>query len=325
MSAKKRICVVGGGHWGKNHIKTLYNMGCLGGIVDLSLSRLSELHSLYPATNYYNRVEDSLINNYDGYTIATPAETHYTIGAQLLSEGKNVMIEKPFTLSVEEAERLVVLSKENNCKLMVGHLMLFHPAIQKIKQLVKSGRIGKIMYLYLSRLNYGRIRNNENVVYSFAAHDIAILNYLMDDLPLSVEAYGDDLFKRDIHDVVTAHFSYHNNVKAYLFVSWMAPFKEQNLFIVGEKGMLTFDNSSKENKIFLFDRFLNWNKDIPVMIEEEAEAIHIEPCEPLRNELVYFVNHFDSDITINDGQSALEVVKLLKKITDIIKERGNSE
>ena len=175
---KKNICVVGAGNWGKNHIKTLHELSSLGGIVERDESLRSSFKKKYPYLNTYSNLDQALGANYDGFIVATPAETHYSIAKSIILHKKCLLVEKPITLSVEHAESLVRLAKENDVSLMVGHVLLFHPAIIKIKQIIDSGRIGQLQYIYSNRLNLGKVRTEENVFWSLAPHDISIFQTL---------------------------------------------------------------------------------------------------------------------------------------------------
>mgnify|MGYP000925113698 FL=1 len=178
---RKLLCVVGGGYWGKNHIKTLYEMGNLGGIVEKDKGRLDDHLSKYNVQGFGD-LEDAIKEKFDGYIVATPAITHYAIGKKLLESGLNVLIEKPMTLSSDHAKKLVEIAMKSGVELMVGHVLLFHPAIKKIKEIIDSGKLGKLYYVYSNRLNFGKVRTEESVFWSFAPHDISILNYLIGDI-----------------------------------------------------------------------------------------------------------------------------------------------
>ena len=186
----KKVCVVGAGDWGKNHIATLDSLDSLSAIVDFDQKTISRFQKLYPKINCHESVEEALKNNYDGYVISTPADTHFSIAKKIILSGKHVLIEKPMTLSVEESEEIVFIAKEKKINVLVGHVLLFHPAIKKIKKLIKNGRIGELQYLYSNRLNLGKVRNQENVFWSLAPHDIAIFQYLTGSHPKKFTQLG---------------------------------------------------------------------------------------------------------------------------------------
>ena len=314
---EKKICVIGGGYWGKNHIKTLYEMGNLGGIVETDKDRLAEHLSKY-AVQGFSDLEDAIKESFDGYIVATPAITHYPIGKKLLSKGLNVLLEKPMTLSTEHAQELVEIAKESNARLMVGHVLLFHPAIKKIKEIVDSGKLGKLYYAYSNRLNFGKVRTEEDVFWSFAPHDISVLNYLIGAPALEIKAKGSKYLQDNVYDVTMAQFTYPNNVHAHIFVSWLHPFKEQRLIVVGEKGMISFEDSSKDKSIIYYDKHVDFVEHQPILLAEPDEIISYEKKLPLTEELKYFIENLDGNIEIADGKSGIEVVKVLETVQKLI-------
>lgn len=177
----KKICVVGGGKWGQNHIRTLYQLGNLGGIVEANSEYLSELLKLYPVEGFIE-LEQALEKDFDGFTVAVPAPLHYEVTKKIIESGKSVLVEKPMTLSTETSRELVELAERKGVQLMVGHVLLFHPAIRKIKEIIDSGELGNLYYLYSNRLNLGTVRTEENVFWSFAPHDISVLDYFVGHL-----------------------------------------------------------------------------------------------------------------------------------------------
>ena len=314
---ERKICVIGGGYWGKNHIKTLCEMGNLGGIVETDKDRLAEHLSKY-AVQGFSDLEDAIEETFDGYIVATPAITHYPIGKKLLSKGLNVLLEKPMTLSTEHAQELVEIAKESNARLMVGHVLLFHPAIKKIKEIVDSGKLGKLYYAYSNRLNFGKVRTEEDVFWSFAPHDISVLNYLIGAPALKIEAKGSKYLQDNVYDVTMAQFTYLNNVHAHIFVSWLHPFKEQRLVVIGEKGMLSFEDSSKDKNILYYDKHVDFVEQHPILLAEPDEVISYEKKLPLTEELKYFIENLDGNIEIADGKSGIEVVKVLETVQKLI-------
>ena len=200
-----------------------------------------------------------------------------------------MLIEKPMSLSAEHSEELVRIADETKASLMVGHLLLFHPAIRKIKELIDSGKIGRLYYLYSTRLNLGTVRTEENVFWSFAPHDISVLDYLIGENAVSIEAKGAKFLQNNIYDVTMAQFTYPGNVHAHIFVSWLHPFKEQRLVVIGSKGMLSFDDSSQEKNILYYNKRIDWANGRPVKVEHPDEIIFYEKGMPLEEELKYFL------------------------------------
>lgn len=314
----KKICVVGAGHWGENHVKTLYRMGNLGGIIENNSQRLNEILEKFKPVQGHNCIEDALECGYDGYIVATPAETHFQIGSILLKEKQSVLIEKPLCLRSMDSLKLVNLAEAYKSKLMVGHLMLFHPAIIKIKELIDEGRIGDLRYVYSNRLNLGIVRRSENALWSLAPHDISILNYLTGELPDTIKASGGCYLQKGIDDVVFVSYDYPGNIKAHIFVSWLHPFKEHRLVAVGSKAMLVFEDSSPEKNILLYDSGIELIDRNPIKREKPAEIICYEASSPLENELNYFIGHLDSEITVADGKSGHNVVEILEKTDECL-------
>lgn len=311
-----KICVIGSGRWGLNHINTLNTLKCLGGIVDIDEARLNTLSQKYSNIQFYTSVEDAINSNFDGYVVATTAETHFKIAKDLLEHGKNVLVEKPMALSEIEANELVNLSKKNNCNLLVGHQLLFHPAIIKIKELVSSGTIGELLYISSSRKNLGTVRKKENVIWSFAPHDISIINYLTQMNPKSINSFASSFLQEGIFDRADIEFSYDSNLKAYIHVSWLNPTKEQKLVVVGDRGMITFDDASSSKEIILDKKWINKTGDMPVIVNDGVEIIEYQPSMPLENELKYFINLIQNSLNLENGLMGYSVVNILEKISN---------
>jgi len=313
----KKLCVIGGGRWGQNHIRTLHDMGSLGGIVETVEQRRNELAQTYGVEGF-STVDDAVSHGFDGFIVATPAETHYPIGKTILESGNHVLIEKPMTLSSKDGEELVAIAAEKSVNLMVGHILLFHPAITKIKELISSGRIGKLAYLYSNRLNFGTVRTKENVFWSFAPHDISVLDYLVGNPSMGVRASGGKYLQNGIDDITMANLIYPENIKSHIFVSWLHPFKEQRLVVIGSEGMISFEDSSDEKDIHLYNKKFEIENGVPRKIESSSEIIPYNKSSPLQNELQYFIDNLDEKIEIADGQSALEVVRVLEKVQELL-------
>lgn len=314
----KNLCVIGCGRWGQNHIKTLSQLGCLAAIAESNPQRLNELLETYPSVKGFTDVEKAIEANFDGYILATPAETHYTVGKKLLEKGLHVLIEKPMTLCSEHSKELVDIAKKTGAKLMVGHILLFHPAINKIKEVIAEGKLGELYYVYSTRLNLGTVRTEENVFWSFAPHDISVLDYLIGSPAIKIDAKGAKFLQNNIFDVTMTQFEYPNNIHAHIFVSWLHPFKEQRLVVIGNKGMISFDDSSKDKDIYFYDKHIDFVEGKPIKVEQPDEIIPYEKAAPLAKELTYFMEHLDKTIEIADGTSGYEVVKVLEKVQHII-------
>ena len=316
----KSICVIGGGRWGQNHIRTLFEMGNLGGIVEANPKRLQELMEQYPVKGF-QEVEMALKENFDGFTIAAPAPLHYDIAKLLLEHGKSVLVEKPMTLSSETSLELVELAKAKGAQLMVGHVLLFHPAIVKIKELIDNGKIGELYYIYSNRLNLGTVRTEENVFWSFAPHDISVLNYFVGEISECIESKGAKFLQKNVYDYTMTQLTYPNNIHAHIFVSWLHPFKEHRMVVIGSRGMISFEDSSPEKEIKFYNKHIEFEQGIPIKVENPTEIIPYEQKQPLTEELKYFVENLDKKIEIADGRSGYEVVKVLEKAQELIDEK----
>ena len=308
----KSICVIGAGYWGKNHIKTLSKLNVLRGIVEQDKATLKMFLNKYPGVNGHSKIEEALLKDYDGYTIATPAKTHFEIAKTIINAQKNVLIEKPMALSIEEAEQLVILSEKNKINAMVGHVLLFHPAVKKIKELLKRGDIGDLQYLYSNRLNLGKVRTEENVFWSLAPHDIAIFQYLTDSTPKKINATGSTFLQQGIPDSTLTQLEYENGVKGHIFVSWLHPFKEHRLVVIGSEAMISFEDSLDDKPLKLYSKKIDLKSGIPEKVDGPVKMIPFDNRMPLDLEMEYFINHLENKKPeISNIKHGYEVVKTL--------------
>ena len=306
----KKICVIGGGRWGENHVRTLHEMGNLGAVVDTNVPRLNELREKY-GMEAYSQLEEAIAHGYDGYVVSTSAETHYAIAKRLLSLGLATLIEKPMTMRVDEAEELVEIARASGANFMVAHILLFHPAINKIKELIDSGAIGELYYMYSTRIKFGVVRTEENVFESFAPHDLATLNYFAGAPAGNMILHRGYFLQKDVCDYVLAFLEYPNNVKAHIQVSWLHPFKEQRVVVVGSKGMIWFDDAG-DKQVRLCNKHIEWVNGIPSCEETESAVIPVDYSQmPLERELRYFVEHTDQAPAYSTGADGLALVKAL--------------
>ena len=315
-AAERRICVVGAGGWGKNHVRTLHQLGFLGAIVDVDARRREDLAKQYPETPIHATVEESLAGGYAGYVVATPAPTHYDVTRQLLDAGKHVLVEKPIALVVDQARDLCRRARRKGVNLMVGHVLLFHPAIHKIRELIDAGKIGRLQYLYSNRLNLGTVRTEENILWSFAPHDVSIFQYLVGTRPLSVESRGAVFLQPGIHDTTMTMLRYPDNVVGHIFLSWLHPYKEHRIVVVGSKGMLSFDDSSEQKELLFYEKGIDFVQGAPVRRDGPTEKIPYDQKPPLTEELKYFAARLDgSPAAIATGEDGVEVLEILQQAT----------
>lgn len=249
-----------------------------------------------------------------GVALATPAETHFYLAREAILAGKHVYVEKPLTLEEEDAEELIKLAADSKRVLMIGHLLHYHPGFIKLKELAATGELGRINYIYSHRLNLGKIRREENILWSFAPHDISMILSLAGEEPEQVEATGGYYLHKKIADVTTTHLDFPSGLKAHIFVSWLHPFKEQKLVVVGDKKMAVFDDTkSWEEKLLLYAHRINWEQNVPVPTKAEPERVQIEQNEPLRCECEHFLKCMaKGERPRTDGQEGLRVLKIFK-------------
>ena len=316
----KKICVVGGGVWGKNHIRTLHKLGCLGGIVDSNPNTLIDLKKQYPDIPTFSSLSSSFDSVFSGYVVATTANTHYEVAKSIINKKISVLIEKPMTLNVSEAEKLLKYAKDNKVGILIGHVMLFHPAIQKIKDLIDCGKIGKVQYIYSNRLNLGQVRKEENVFWSFAPHDISILQYLTNSFPIKINTMGGAFLQNNIFDSTITFLEYPANIKAHIYLSWLHPFKEHRIVVIGSNGMISFEDSAQNKPLKFYDKKFIVDKDNFKKIDGETEQIDYSHLPPLENELSYFIDNLDYGFSISNGKTGLEVVKILSSASEKIKD-----
>ena len=315
--AMKKICVIGGGRWGENHVRTLHEMGNLGAVVDMNAARLEELKEKYGMATYTD-LDEAIANGYDGYVVSTSAETHYAIGKKLLGLGLPTLIEKPMTMHIEESEELVEIAKEHNANFMVAHILLFHPAINKIKELIDNGEVGDVYYMYSTRIKFGVVRTEENVFESFAPHDLATLNYFAGGPAETMTLHRGFFLQKDVCDYVLAYLEYPNNVKAHIQVSWLHPFKEQRVVVVGSKGMIWFDDAG-DKQVRLSRKTVEFRNvknagGLPKLIDAESEIIPVDYSQmPLERELRYFAAHLDTPPEYSTGADGYALVKALEE------------
>jgi UDP-2-acetamido-3-amino-2,3-dideoxy-glucuronate N-acetyltransferase len=293
---KANIAVVGSGYWGKNLLRNFNELGVLQLICDKDEELLRQFKDQYPKLETCLALNDVLRRkDIEGIVIATPAETHYSLAREALLSGKHVYVEKPLVLDEKQAEELIDLSLQQDRILMVGHLLQYHPVFLHLKNMVATGEMGRVNYIYSHRLNLGKIRREENILWSFAPHDISMILGIAGEEPETVLATGGNYLHNKIADVTTTHMAFPSGLRAHIFVSWLHPFKEQKLVIVGEKKMAVFDDTRPwEDKLWLYPHSIEWQNNVPVPNREEPEKPIIEQKEPLKEGLpAVFKQHFE--------------------------------
>ena len=284
------VCVVGCGYWGKNLIRSFSALQSLYAVCDLDTDRAHVLAKLYPEAVCFDSYEavlaDSAVN---AVVLATPAERHYDMALAALRAGKDVFVEKPLALEWQDGIEMVETARECGRILMVGHLLHYHPAIIRLKQLIDSGVLGRIEYIYSNRLSMGKIRREENALWSFAPHDISVILSLVGHLPLQVTATGGAYLQPNIADVTVSHLLFDHGTRAHIFVSWLHPYKEQRLVVIGSKQMAVFEDSRPDHKLMLFNKQIAMKDGAFEATKTEGVVVDFDMTEPLLAECRHFV------------------------------------
>ena len=323
MTRETNIAVIGAGYWGKNLVRNFYELGALKAICDKQKGLRAHYKEKYTGTSFTGDLQ-SLLNDkdIDALVIATPAETHYTLVREALLAGKHVFVEKPLALDIAHGAELVSLAEQKGLVLMVGHILQYHPAVLKLKALIDNGDLGKIQYIYSNRLSIGKIRAEENILWSFAPHDISVILMLLAEFPVTVQATGGEYLQSRIADVTMTTFEFRSGVKGHIFVSWLHPFKEQKLVVVGDRKMAVFDDVSNE-KLFLYPHKIEWKERIPVASKAQPEIVPLTMEEPLRAECQHFLDCVrDHTRPRTNGNEGLQVLQVLQACQESLNSLG---
>jgi len=307
-----RVAVVGSGYWGKNLVRTFHALGALECVCDVREEVRREVQSRYGVrtTGSFEAILGE--PGIQGIAVAAPAAQHYDLVKQCLQHGKDVYVEKPLALTLSEGQELVQLAAEHGQLLMVGHILEYHPAVLELKRLVREGHLGSVRYIYSSRLNLGKLRTEENILWSFAPHDISAMLFLLDELPHQVSAHGGTYVNSHIVDTTVTTCDFKSGAKAHFFVSWLHPFKEQKLVVIGGKQMAVFDDVETERKLTVFSHRIEWIDRTPIVQKAAGQVIPIENKEPLREECAHFLQCIRTrQSPRTNGASALRVMQVL--------------
>lgn len=310
--SEAHIAVIGAGYWGKNLVRNFAQLEALHTVCEANPELQSRVRDLAPHSAFVSDFQGVLDHpDIKGLVIATPAVTHYELSLRALQAGKDVFCEKPLALKYREARHLHEVAETHGRILMVGHILEYHPAILALQDLLSQGELGELRYLYSHRTNLGKVRREENILWSFAPHDIAVILRLVGDLPFQVIANGGAYVQPNIADVTMTQLSFDNGVAAHVFVSWLNPFKEQKLVIVGSKKMAVFDDVAKS--LMLYDQRVDLRAGEPIPIKGEGIAVEYANDEPLRLECQAFLEAIKSrKEPTTSSQSGLHVLKVLQ-------------
>lgn len=310
---EKFIGLIGLGYWGKNILRNLYELGAIHMACDTDPGTLEERKAKFPGLNYTASFGEMLKTpSIRAIAIAAPAAAHYELARRALEAGKDVFVEKPLSLTMREGEELVSLAGKESRILMVGHILQYHPAVTKLKELISSGELGKVQYIHSNRLNIGKLRTEENILWSFAPHDISVILMLLGEEPVRVQAFGGYYLNDGVYDTTLTALDFRNGVKGHIFVNWLHPYKEQKLIVVGSKAMAVFDDVSEE-KLFIYSHKIEWKDGkVPVTVKAEPRVVPIGEGEPLKEELKHFIECVqERKRPRTDGEEGLRVLNVL--------------
>ena len=325
------LACVGTGYWGKNLVRSYYNLpgSHLKVCCDLKAESLEMIGAQYAGvgvtTDYEQVIEDPGI---DAVVLASPPTMHFEMARKALQVGKHVYVEKPMTLKVEDARDLCRLAEEKNLVLMVGHLLEYHPGILRLKQLIESGDLGEIYYLYTQRVNLGIIRKDENALWSLAPHDISIVLFLLGMEPDTVSARGECYLQPGIEDVVFCNLHFADGKMGQIQVSWLDPHKIRKLTVVGSKKMAVFDDVETTEKIRIYDKGYDKKEyasygDSLMLRSGEITIPAVDMTEPLKTECQHFLDCIQRGETPrSDGRDGLRVVRVLDAADKSMKSDG---
>jgi predicted dehydrogenase len=326
------VAVAGVGGWGRNLARNYFQIpdSTLRYICDLDAKRLAQMQRQLPGTRTTTDFQDLVADpELHAIVVATPAPTHYSLCKRALEAGKDVYVEKPFVLHAIEAEELIRLAERQGRILMVGHLLLYHPVVTRMKQVIESGELGDVYYLYNQRVNLGTVRGDENALWSFAPHDISVILHLLGQEPTDVSARGQSYLQPGVEDVVFITLNFNQRSMAHIHVSWLDPHKIRKLTIVGSKKMVVFDDLESTEKLRIYDKSAEQATDYNTFAEYitlrfgDIAIPHVRVDEPLRLECQHFLECVATrKQPLTDGRDGLRVVKVLEAAQRSLEKNG---
>jgi UDP-2-acetamido-3-amino-2,3-dideoxy-glucuronate N-acetyltransferase len=308
------LCVVGAGYWGKNLVRTFHELGVLYAVCDVNPATLRAFEEPHPDAQLIpdprHVLEDSRI---DAVAIAAPAELHFALAKQALEAGKHVFCEKPLALRASEGRMLCELADSAGRVLQVGHLLEFHPAVIAMASLVAQGELGELWYAWSNRLKFGRFRTEENVLWSFAPHDISILNAVLGRAPVQVSAASQTCVTQGVADVAVVRLEFAGALRAHIHVSWLNPFPERKVVVVGSRRMAVFDDLAEGTQLQVFETGQRREDGVPVALPVRGKPIETPGEPPLLAECRHFLDCIERGVRPRtDGESALKVLRVLE-------------
>ena len=294
-------------------MRNFHLLGRLSGLCDVDGKRAEALGAQYPGTRVYAFEEALADPGLNAIAIATPAAQHAPMAIAALNAGKDVFVEKPLALTAEDGRAMLETSRRQGRLLMVGHLLIHHPAIKAIQQLLRAGELGRLEYIYSNRLAMGKVRQEENALWSFAPHDISIILMLIGHMPIEVTAVGGTYLQPNIADVTISSFLFERGARAHVFVSWLHPYKEQRLVVIGSKKMVVFEDSRPSDKLMLFDKEIAWRDGQIEVTQPKGTPVPYASEEPLRNECAHFIECVETGSEpLTPGEDGVKVLEVLE-------------
>ncbi|HBW46925.1 TPA: hypothetical protein DEF17_03195 [bacterium] len=327
-----KLAVVGLGYWGPNLVRAFNEVSEIGvsALVDADANRLEFAGKIAPHAKRFTSIENMLGEDLNAVVLATPAETHFELGMKVLESGKDLFVEKPITLNYDEAIQLSEFAKKNERVLMVGHLLLYHPAYIETERRLREGGLGALRYLYARRVNLGIVRSCENALWSLAPHDIAVSNWLVGKNAEAVQAVGFSFLQKEIEDVVFYTIKYQDGIIFHGHVSWLDPQKVRELSVIGTEKMAVIDDTAATEKLKIFDRkietqrqqFTTYGQFLSIQTGDILLP-RLPSAEPLKNEAKHFIECVrDRKKPLSDGFSGAKVIKILNALTESLKGKG---
>jgi UDP-2-acetamido-3-amino-2,3-dideoxy-glucuronate N-acetyltransferase len=309
---KKNIAVIGCGYWGKNLVRNFAELGCLAAVCDPNIELAQSYAKTYSVENlsFTSIIKDKKI---DGVVLAVPAHLHASMAMEAMNAKKHVYVEKPLAMNKVEADAMISSANKNGSQLMVGHLLQYHPSFMAVRRLVESGSLGSLSYIYSNRLSFGKVRSEEDVIWSFAPHDISMILSLTGQEPEVVRTESSCILQRNIADTATVHMDFKSALKAQVCVSWLHPFKEHKLVVIGKNVAVVFDDTKPWNeKLALYPHIMNFSGEVPYLEKAEVEYIEVPQSEPLKNECMHFLDVVNGkNLPLTGGKEGLSVIKVL--------------
>lgn len=313
---KRDLALVGAGYWGKNLARNFNALECLHTLCDANEGTLQSYGDEYSTVVRETCYDKVLANPAIGkIAIAAPATLHFELAKAALESGKDVYVEKPLCLAANQAKELIDIAASRELILMVGHLLQYHAYVEKLVTMIRSGELGRLFYITSNRLNLGKIRQEENSLWSFAPHDISVILALAGEFPQSVSCTGSSYITQGVADTTMTHMNFPSGLRAHVYVSWLNPFKEQKLTVVGSDGMVVFDDTQPwDKKLVVYRKYLNWSEgNFPSVNKDTGEPIVVPQSEPLRSECQHFLDACENRTPARtDGHEGLRVLQVLQ-------------